>query len=57
MLVVSQIAKNIELIAQAISKRNIDIKPKLQKIVELDIRRRSTQSNLDNLLAESNPFV
>ena len=57
MLVVSQIAENIELIAQAISKRNIDIKPKLQKIVELDIRRRSTQSNLDNLLAESNQIA
>ena len=57
MLVVSQIAENIELIAQAISKRNIDIKPKLQKIVELDIKRRSAQTNLDNLLAESNQMA
>ena len=57
MLVVSQIAENIELIAQAISKRNIDIKPKLQQIVKLDIKRRDTQSNLDNLLAESNQIA
>tara|TARA_B100001094_G_scaffold169957_1_gene164394 strand:+ start:4178 stop:5443 length:1266 start_codon:yes stop_codon:yes gene_type:complete len=57
MLVVSQIAENIELIAQAISKRNIDIKPKLQKIIKLDIKRRDTQTNLDNLLAESNQIA
>jgi seryl-tRNA synthetase len=38
-------------------KRNIDIKPKLQKIIELDKKRRTTQSNLDNLLSESNQIA
>lgn len=54
MLVVSHIAENLELVAQSMFKRNIDIKFQLKKIVELDKKRRTTQTNLDNLLAESN---
>tara|TARA_B100001142_G_scaffold220416_1_gene218611 strand:- start:24 stop:1289 length:1266 start_codon:yes stop_codon:yes gene_type:complete len=54
MLVVSHIAENLELVAQSMFKRNIDIKFQLKKIVELDKKRRTTQANLDNLLAESN---
>ena len=54
MLVVSHIAENLELVAQSMFKRNIDIKLQLKKIVELDKKRRTTQTNLDNLLAESN---
>ena len=54
MLVVSHIVENLELIAKSMFKRNIDIKLQLKKIVELDKKRRTTQTNLDNLLAESN---
>ena len=54
MLVVSHIAENLELVAQSMFKRNIDIKLQLKKIVELDKKRRTTQTNLDSLLAESN---
>ena len=54
MLVVSHIAENLELVAQSMFKRNIDIKLQLKKIVELNKKRRTTQTNLDNLLAESN---
>ena len=52
MLVVSHIAENLELVAQSMFKRNIDIKLQLKKIVELDKKRRTTQANLDNLLAD-----
>ena len=54
MLVVSHIVENLELIAKSMFKRNIDIKLQLKKIVELDKKRRTTQTNLDSLLAESN---
>jgi seryl-tRNA synthetase len=57
MLVVSEITENLEEFAKLMLKRNIDIKPKLLNIVELDKKRRTTQSNLDNLLSESNQIA
>ena len=57
MLVVSEIIGNFEVIIKSMLKRNIDIKPQLEKIIELDKKRRSTQSSLDNLLAESNQIA
>jgi seryl-tRNA synthetase len=57
MLVVSKITENLEEFAELMLKRNIDIKPKLLNIVELDKKRRTTQSNLDNLLSESNQIA
>ena len=54
MLVVSEIAENLEKFAKSILKRNIDVSPKLKKIVELDEKRRASQAKLDNILAESN---
>jgi seryl-tRNA synthetase len=39
------------------SKRNIDVKSKLDSIIETDKLRRSTQSNLDNILSESNKLA
>ncbi len=57
MLVVSEIIENLEEFSELMLKRNIDIKPKLQKIIELDKKRRTTQSNLDNLLSESNQIA
>ena len=54
MLVVSEIAENLEKFAKSMLKRNIDVSPKLKKILELDEKRRASQSKLDNILAESN---
>ena len=57
MLIVSEIIGNSEGIVKSMLKRNIDIKPQLEKIIELDEKRRSTQASLDNLLAESNQIA
>ena len=54
MLVVSEIAENLEKFAKSMLKRNIDVSPKLKKILELDEKRRASQAKLDNILAESN---
>jgi seryl-tRNA synthetase len=57
MLQVSTISKNLEKITKSMLKRNIDIKSILQKIIETDNNRRSTQSSLDNSLASSNQLA
>ena len=54
MLVVSEIAENLEKFAKSMLKRNIDVNPKLKKILKLDEKRRASQAKLDNILAESN---
>jgi len=57
MLLVSEIIKNTDKISSLMSKRNIDVKSKLDSIIETDKLRRSTQSNLDNILSESNKLA
>ena len=57
MLLVSDIIKNADKISSLMSKRNIDVKSKLASIIETDKLRRSTQSNLDNILSESNKLA
>ena len=57
MLLVSDINNNLEKISSSLLKRNIDVKDKLLEIIEVDNLRRSTQSELDNLLAESNKLA
>ena len=57
MLLVSEIIKNADKISSLMSKRNIDVKSKLASIIETDKLRRSTQSNLDNILSESNKLA
>ena len=57
MLLVSDIIKNADKISSSMSKRNIDVKTKLYTIIETDKLRRSTQSNLDNILSESNKLA
>ena len=57
MLLVSEIIKNVEKISSLMSKRNIDVKSKLNKIIETDKLRRSTQSSLDDILSESNKLA
>ena len=57
MLLVSDIIKNVDKISSLMSKRNIDVKSKLNKILETDKLRRSTQSSLDDILSESNKLA
>ncbi|MDC0007722.1 serine--tRNA ligase [Flavobacteriaceae bacterium] len=57
MLLVSDIIKNADKISSLMSKRNIDVKTKLDTIIETDKLRRSTQSSLDDILSESNKLA
>ena len=57
MLVVSEIAENLEKFAKSMLKRNIDVSPKLKEILKLDEKRRASQAKLDNILAESNQLA
>ena len=41
-------------IIEALKKRNIDAAPLVQNVLELDEKRRATQSLLDKKLAEAN---
>ena len=57
MLRVSDINENIDNISLLLSKRNIDVKDKLVEILKIDKSRRSIQSELDGILAESNKLA
>ena len=57
MLRVSEINENIDNISLLLSKRNIDVKDKLVEILKIDKSRRSIQSELDGVLAESNKLA
>ena len=57
MLQVSDINENIDNISLLLSKRNIDVKDKLVEILKIDKSRRSIQSELDGVLAESNKLA
>lgn len=54
MLQIQNIRENQESIITALQKRNIDAAPMLSKVLELDEKRRSIQTELDATLAESN---
>jgi seryl-tRNA synthetase len=54
MLQIQTIRDNKEELILALGKRNIDAKPLLENILQLDENRRNTQTHLDNVLAESN---
>ena len=54
MLQLQTIRENKEQIITALQKRNIDAAPMLSKVIELDEKRRSIQTELDSTLAESN---
>ena len=54
MLQIQNIRENQESIITALKKRNIDAAPMLSKVLELDEKRRSIQTELDTTLAESN---
>ena len=54
MLQLQTIRDHKDELVQALQKRNIDANPLLDKVLQLDEKRRSTQTQLDNVLAESN---
>ncbi|APQ17675.1 serine--tRNA ligase [Maribacter hydrothermalis] len=54
MLQIQTIRDNKEDIILALAKRNIDAQPLLENLLQLDENRRTTQTRLDNVLAESN---
>ncbi|WP_035334911.1 serine--tRNA ligase [Dokdonia sp. PRO95] len=56
MLQVAHIRENKEAFAKALSKRNIDAATLLDQVVAADDLRRSSQAQLDEVLADSNKF-
>lgn len=54
MLQIQTIRENKEEIINALTKRNIDAAPLVNGVLELDEKRRATQTKLDNTLAEGN---
>ena len=56
MLEVAQIREHKDAFAKALTKRNIEVAPILNEVLAADEKRRSTQVELDKILAESNAF-
>ena len=54
MLQLQDIRDSKDEIIAALEKRNIDAAPLVENVLQLDEKRRSTQTQLDNFLAESN---
>src|SRR5690554_1893768 len=54
MLQIAHIRENKEAVIKALAKRNIDATTLIETAIDLDEKRRSTQVELDNVLAESN---
>ena len=54
MLQLQAIRENKELYIDALKKRNIDAATMINEVILLDEKRRTTQTELDNILAESN---
>lgn len=54
MLQIAFIRENQEFVVQALAKRNLDVADVVKEVIALDEKRRSTQAELDTVLAESN---
>jgi len=54
MLQLQAIREDKEQIVEALKKRNIEARPLIESVLQLDEKRRSLQTRLDNTLAESN---
>lgn len=54
MLQIAFIRENQEKVINALAKRNMDATSVVQEVIQLDEKRRATQVELDNILAESN---
>lgn len=56
MLEVAQIREHKDAFVEALKKRNIDAAPLLDQVLVADEKRRSSQTQLDQVLADSNSF-
>ena len=54
MLIVSDLINNRIEIIESLKKRNKDFSKEIHKIIDLDKKRRNTQSKLDELLSQQN---
>ena len=54
MLQIAYIRENQEQVVKALAKRNLDATEMIQKVIDLDEKRRETKVKLDNILAKSN---
>ncbi|HQV36834.1 MAG TPA: serine--tRNA ligase, partial [Flavobacterium sp.] len=54
MLQLTVIRENKEKVIKALAKRNLDAQSMVNNVLDLDEKRRTTQVELDNILAESN---
>ena len=54
MLQLAVIRENKEKVIKALAKRNLDANRLVETVLDLDEKRRATQVELDNILAESN---
>jgi seryl-tRNA synthetase len=54
MLQILAIRENKKAVAEALAKRNLEALPLLENVIDLDEKRRATQTRLDSVLAESN---
>ena len=54
MLQVPFIRENTDLVIEKLGKRNIDARPLIEQVLDLDEKRRNTQTKLDGVLAQSN---
>ena len=54
MLQLHILREKAETVCKALEKRNLQARPLVDKVLELDEKRRSFQTRLDNTLAESN---
>jgi seryl-tRNA synthetase len=57
MLQIAYIRENREKVIAALAKRNLDVKAVVDEVIQLDEKRRATQVELDNILAESNKLA
>src|SRR5690554_6349355 len=56
MLLVHEIRENKEKFVEALAKRGLDAASVLDEIIEVDEKRRASQAQLDEMLAESNRY-
>lgn len=56
MLLVQEIRENKEKFTKALAKRGLDVAKTFEEIIEADEQRRSSQAQLDEILAESNRY-
>ena len=57
MLELSFIRENPDVVIERLSVKNFDAAPLVQKIIELDVKRRDTQKSLDDSLSQSNSIA